>query len=221
MRPLLIAVSGLGLALVMFLTGLIAATAFFTAEPERQLALATDTNGVWTDHPVKVNPAAQAFDRLAARPALQQLPAKAPTKVDATSVVADVANMEEASPSIEASNQSQDGLQAETIAAHLEWCSERYRSYRADDNSYTAYSGGRRECVSLYSGAGNDSTDGYGYEETTYLPSAGRVELAYVNEEADYVSADHAESCFSRYRSYRSEDNSYQPYDGGPRRQCR
>ncbi|MER8725965.1 BA14K family protein [Mesorhizobium sp. M1027] len=26
--------------------------------------------------------------------------------------------------------------------------------------------------------------------------------------------------CFSRYRSYRPEDNSYQPHSGGPRRQC-
>ena len=35
------------------------------------------------------------------------------------------------------------------------------------------------------------------------------------------VSDDHASYCFSRYRSYRPEDNSYQPYGGGPRRQCR
>ncbi len=30
----------------------------------------------------------------------------------------------------------------------------------------------------------------------------------------------HVDYCFSRYRSYRPEDNSYQPYSGGPRRQC-
>lgn len=28
------------------------------------------------------------------------------------------------------------------------------------------------------------------------------------------------EACSSRYRSYRVEDNTYQPYDGGPRRLC-
>lgn len=221
MRPLLIAASGVGLALVMFVSGLIAATAFFTAEPDRRLSLSTDTTGVWTDHPVKVNAAAQAFDRLEARPAPQQVRAKAPTQGAATNVVADVANLEEASPSLEASNQSEKGLQAETVAAHLEWCSDRYRSYRADDNSYTTYSGGRRECVSPYFATGDDSTDNYDYQETTFRPSPGRAELAYVNEEAAYVSADHADYCFSRYRSYRSEDNSYQPYDGGPRKQCR
>ncbi|MER9869926.1 BA14K family protein [Mesorhizobium sp. M0136] len=26
--------------------------------------------------------------------------------------------------------------------------------------------------------------------------------------------------CFSRYRSYRPADNTYQPYSGGPRSQC-
>ncbi|CAH2409678.1 Lectin-like protein BA14k [Mesorhizobium escarrei] len=26
--------------------------------------------------------------------------------------------------------------------------------------------------------------------------------------------------CFNRHRSYRPEDSSYQPYSGGPRRQC-
>ena len=35
------------------------------------------------------------------------------------------------------------------------------------------------------------------------------------------LSDDHIDYCFSRYRSYRPEDNSYQPYGGGPRQQCR
>lgn len=33
-------------------------------------------------------------------------------------------------------------------------------------------------------------------------------------------SGDHVDSCFSRYRSYDPQDNTYQPFDGGPRRQC-
>lgn len=35
------------------------------------------------------------------------------------------------------------------------------------------------------------------------------------------LTRDHIQSCFDRYRSYRPEDNSYQPFGGGPRRQCR
>lgn len=34
------------------------------------------------------------------------------------------------------------------------------------------------------------------------------------------VDATQAQFCYARYRSYRVEDNSYQPFDGGPRRQC-
>ena len=33
--------------------------------------------------------------------------------------------------------------------------------------------------------------------------------------------ADHKRNCSERYKSYRSEDNTYQPISGGPRRQCR
>ncbi|RXT24135.1 BA14K family protein [Rhizobium leguminosarum] len=35
-----------------------------------------------------------------------------------------------------------------------------------------------------------------------------------------YSSGSHAEYCYSRYRSYRASDNTYQP-NYGPRRQCR
>jgi hypothetical protein len=34
--------------------------------------------------------------------------------------------------------------------AHVEWCYNRYRSYRAYDNSYQPYYGPRRQCVSPY-----------------------------------------------------------------------
>lgn len=35
--------------------------------------------------------------------------------------------------------------------AHVEWCYNRYRSYRAYDNTYQPYEGPRRECYSPYS----------------------------------------------------------------------
>jgi len=34
---------------------------------------------------------------------------------------------------------------------HIDWCYDRYRSYRASDNTFQPYSGGRQECVSPYS----------------------------------------------------------------------
>jgi hypothetical protein len=34
--------------------------------------------------------------------------------------------------------------------AHIRWCYNRYRSYRASDNTYQPYHGPRRQCVSPY-----------------------------------------------------------------------
>ncbi|MEM7300534.1 MAG: BA14K family protein [Pseudomonadota bacterium] len=35
-------------------------------------------------------------------------------------------------------------------SAHENWCYSRYRSYRAYDNTYQPYRGGRRRCISPY-----------------------------------------------------------------------
>jgi hypothetical protein len=35
-------------------------------------------------------------------------------------------------------------------SAHVEWCYDRYRSYRAYDNTWQPYNGPRRECISPY-----------------------------------------------------------------------
>ena len=36
------------------------------------------------------------------------------------------------------------------FSPHFEWCHARYRSYRAHDNSFQPYRGGRRQCWSPY-----------------------------------------------------------------------
>ena len=112
--------------------------------------------------------------------------------------------------------------------AHIEWCASRYRSYRASDNSYQPYSGGRRPCVSpqsqdVASAAPAPSQDDYA-EYAEYGDGSSPDLVEYASGDAGssiYVTAEHVEYCFSRYRSYRPEDNTYQPYGGGPRRQCR
>lgn len=119
-----------------------------------------------------------------------------------------------------------DGLakpgQVEALAAHLAWCSERYRSYRPRDNSYTPYSGGRATCVSPYSEAYEDGgvsappAPGDSFTE-------GEVMVQTVSADGGgYAVFDdsHIAFCLDRYRSYDPADNSYQPYGGGPRRQC-
>ena len=47
------------------------------------------------------------------------------------------------------------------------------------------------------------------------------VTVQYTVDDGEYAGSDHASYCFSRYRSYRPEDNTYQPFGGGPRQQCR
>lgn len=118
-----------------------------------------------------------------------------------------------------------DPAEATALAAHLEWCAQRYRSYRPRDNSYTPYGGGRAVCVSPYSegsGEGGVSAppargDGYAEGEGELLQaSAGSADAGRYPAFGDA----HVAYCFSRYRSYDPADNSYQPYGGGPRRQC-
>lgn len=98
--------------------------------------------------------------------------------------------------------------------AHVRWCSEQYRSYRPEDNSYTPYSGGSRQCESPFSASAAEFEE---EEEANFVQASidTREEWA-----GGHLSSQHIQSCFDRYRSYRPEDNSYQPYDGGPRRQC-
>lgn len=118
-----------------------------------------------------------------------------------------------------------DPAEATALAAHLEWCAQRYRSYRPRDNSYTPYGGGRAVCVSPFSegfGQGGLSAppargDSYTVSEGELLQaSAGSVDTGEYPAFGDA----HIAYCFSRYRSYDPADNSYQPYGGGPRRQC-
>ena len=108
-----------------------------------------------------------------------------------------------------------------TRMAHVKWCSERYRSYRPEDNSYRSYSGSQRECVSPFDKTSSARED----EEDEYADTGmDRNHVGYavkdVQEPANYPTPRHIASCFARYRSYNPEDNSYQPYRGRSRRQC-
>ncbi|MDF0697789.1 BA14K family protein [Rhizobium sp. MC63] len=80
---------------------------------------------------------------------------------------------------------------------HLAWCSQRYRSFNPATNSYRSYSGETRECSSPFQQNIAESDEG------------GSTK----------VNAQAAARCAARYRSYRPEDNSYQPWEG-PRRSC-
>ncbi|MEW9836456.1 BA14K family protein [Mesorhizobium marinum] len=130
---------------------------------------------------------------------------------------------------------------------HEQWCADHYRSYRPHDDSYTSYGGEVRRCVSPFSGAGDaeplavdavpgddliveDAVDVRAYvEEDEFLGAPVQRFVAHdepasiryaLDTGGGWNASEHIASCFDRYRSYRPGDNSYQPYGGGPRRQC-
>ncbi|WP_027998964.1 BA14K family protein [Sinorhizobium arboris] len=231
MKTALAVFGGLVLSLALFLSGAVIAVLFLTGNPEREPRLDVNQSEVWTRHPRPVDKAAQQFERLPARSAAPPVNASGESK---TSITVDETE-EERSPelldtvtttSIEPAPAKETPTSSDMPAAHAEWCAKRYRTYRPQDNTYRPYSGGRQTCISPYMDAAGGSS------ENTSPPGPGSyaegaddapmpMEYSAEAEEGIYLTQEHVAYCFSRYRSYRPEDNSYQPYSGGPRRQCR
>ncbi|MCF6370686.1 BA14K family protein [Rhizobium halophilum] len=248
MKVVLAILGGLSFSVMTFVGGLVAATVFFTAgDDKKQL---TNTTDLWTNHPVRVEVAKNDFERLPSRaPAPEQIataramPRQGSAQDDsvATSEEEAVAGLEpqrldetvtgSIAPAEETAVQATD--EPLLSDAHLEWCSSRYRSYRPRDNSYTPYSGGRKQCQSPFSQpsastnvASVDDISPPPVEEDSFPEDTAEIAEPAIEQAAaepggtSYGSWEHAQSCFARYRSYRPEDNTYQPYGGGPRRQC-
>lgn len=249
MKALFAIIGGFVLTLAIFASGAAVAAWFLTAKPVQEGGLNTDQAEIWTGEPREVDTASQQFDRLPARPVAPdpgstadfevKIADKQAAELMADNELAPATGDDEAGenlPSqvldttVTASVRPTDGedepaSSVELNAAHVEWCANRYRSYRPRDNSYTPYSGGRRVCVSPYTHAAGDISPPPDASDS-YADDAGASssETEYVStgaSESAYALQDHVSYCFSRYRSYRPEDNTYQPYGGGPRRQCR
>lgn len=212
MKALSAVLGGFVLTLAVFASGLGFATWLLTAKPVRQVTPTSSVAELWTREPLRVAPASQRLERLPARP------------VDRTSKPA-VTAASAPDTIVTGSIQPPADEQQAVPAGHVEWCASHYRSYRPIDNRYTSYSGQRRPCISPYLDAGAVDrvwplpADGDNYVEASDAwPMDG--DAASDETGAARLSPDHVDYCFSRYRSYRPEDNSYQPYFGGPRRQC-
>ena len=156
------------------------------AEPESDQLADLAAPDLWTTSPVRIDPGVQNYQRVA--PVYSSYVTD-PPKISVVSRKSDPAPLETATS------------EAAPPREHLNWCSQRYRSYNAGSNTYRAFSGEMRACISPYW----EQADGH--EETFATASASATE--------------HSTSswCAARYQSYRPEDNSYQPFDG-PRRQC-
>lgn len=235
MKPFLAFVGGFVLSLAIFFSGIVMAITYFHAEPVKIQQVGRDVAHLWTAEPQKVEPTAQTFERVAAdsgQPEAKQsravpqggamaAAASSSAEVDA----ADVDKMTTAAvtPGDDPALRSPE-MEA-MAAAHADWCASRYRSYRPRDDSYTPYSGGRRRCVSPYSEASQGIAPtpvSAEPEAEGYIQAESDAPAVYVEYASDdmQLDGDHIDYCFSRYRSYRPEDNTYQPFGGGPRRQC-
>ncbi|MER8467326.1 BA14K family protein [Mesorhizobium sp. M1396] len=199
MRAVFGLVCGFVLTLAIFASGLGFAVWLLAAKPPRQASATVSVAELWTKKARPVNKAAQSLERL-------------PAEQSASPDIA--AKPRETAPDPTVTGAIAPGA-AELPPPHLAWCASRYRSYRPDDNSYLSYSGQQRPCISPYL----DVADRAAQPAAGYGAGAGLGVYAADDGGAE-LSADHVDYCFSRYRSYRPEDNSYQPYSGGPRRQC-
>ena len=210
MRTALTLALSLASVLTVVFGGMQVASALMTEEavhafPEAAVA------SLWTSEPTRVDPSRQVLERLPPKYVV------APRNIDKPVIVASAA------PEIDRVETGALEPDAGLPLAHLDWCAGRYRSYDAADNSYQPYDGPRRACVSPYLDEGmtagtsdpyDTAVDGPGTLPTATLVSANDYSV-YAMEPA----TGHQAWCADRYRSYRSSDNSYKPYDG-PRQQC-
>lgn len=233
MKPLLAAATGFTLSLGMFAGGAVLATYTLSAKPVAvKTGPAQDVADLWTAQPRTIEQDDQDLERIAAAP----LPAEPEAVIaddpgeerEITLASADPMAWPESESPVDEMTTSATGSVLPSAAdemreaglpvAHLQWCADRYRSYRPEANSYTPYSGGSRICVSPYSEAGQ----GEGGALVAQASAQNVSDAAPSSESGRHVetTSRHLQSCFDRYRSYRPEDNTYQPYGGGPRRQC-
>jgi len=228
-KSLLLVLASLVLVLSVFMSGIYVAT-YFISEPEPHKFAHLDTPDLWTSTPVRVDETKQAYVRVPGLPIVASLPAT--DLPDARSGSQNGHSAQLVDNTVTGAVETADGQDAGGTAidpAHADWCFARYRSYRVEDNSYQPFSGGpRRQCESPVSrsfqsasasrttaGTGNETVDGSVETVSDAVPSDTAENLTGGTQ-----SRSHTEWCLGRYRSYRVEDNSYQPFDGGPRRAC-
>lgn len=207
--------AGTSLAVGMLLGGVVLASAVIVPQEDVPRFTGLDVKDLWTLTPVRVDPHAQAYERIAPRYSTGVVMASSEPNVDTgpvsapASAVAEIDVMQTSA----VTDIDNDGRNLNPLAAaHVAWCEARYKSYRATDNNYISYSGGMKPCISPHGSAPASELD----------QQAQPTLVQDVAEQSSSVSASslHAQNCLKRYRSYRPEDNSYQPYGGGPRKQC-
>lgn len=243
MKPLLSILLGFTAASGLVGTGIAGTILVMTMDPNRQddtqvAGKHQNVAQLWSAEPRRVDTGSQQLERLPSTVAAATTEPQAASaslaedgsagEIDAFTTAA-LPEDSSAGPADPAPNPYIDDL----AASHTAWCGDRYRSYRIEDDSYTPYSGGRRLCVSPWS----EELEAARSDDLAYPPATSEVPVEDMAASAIQASYDggsysttgtqtamlddmHVQDCFSRYRSYRPDDNTYQPYGGGPRLQC-
>ena len=233
MKIVLAALAGFTSAMLLFAGGAYSTLLILTSEPNAQRSTNADVADLWTSEPRRVEVSTQRLER--AEPLPTERTAAAPPQPATDDARVTTTAGRTIDPAVAPATAGLSGNNDRWIAAaaaagaeaaahdlsmHVAWCSERYRSYNPEDNTYVTYDGERLDCMSDFV---SDSGMTIEASEAVYVQAAASEALpSAIADGAAYggIDAGHAESCFARYRSYRPEDNSYQPYGGGPRRQC-
>jgi hypothetical protein len=175
--------------------------------PEREVKKLgnIDITSLWTSRPVSVDPNKQNFERL---PALVvELPNSAEMSFGADNIVATETepSMRIVRPGLTDERETAgvgltSNYQADT--AVVAWCTERYRSYRASDNSYQPYIGVRRECEPPFAASVYNPATNVGVEQAADIG------------DFRHTGDTHSQWCFARYRSYDPDNNTYRAFSG-------
>lgn len=103
---------------------------------------------------------------------------------------------------------SQERTQAAAPSCDYRTCASRYQSFRASDCTYQPYGFSERRACDV---SGSQRTPDFAFSRTSRSESSPeRSRGAQCNVAA----------CSQTYESFDAGDCTYQPYDGGPRRQC-
>ncbi len=152
---------------------------------------------LWTSVPTKIDRSRQSLERLPAL-AADDTPAIHPSKASL------VANLPTATTEGRGHGEFDAQILADDAPANGDQCRLKYRSYRAEDNTYQPFGGGpRRSCQSAAD------------RSPALMQPSQPDQFA-----ADSSLQDHISWCRARYTSYRVSDDTFKPLGGAERRRC-
>jgi hypothetical protein len=222
MKTVAAIIASLLLSVVTFSIGAFGAILYLSTPKEGSHPKTTEAADLWTTEPTVVARNQRQLERAATRQISTFHDVSRGSSAE--TVELEVSSDDEPDGFVTGSIVEQENQRATGVSReHAQWCMSRYNSYRADDGTYQPYHGKRTLCVSPYIAVQSEMRDQEGGAAEEVLLSAHRA-LGESGLSVAEVTADldrHVRKCSKRYRSYRPEDNTYQPFDGGPRRQCR